>query len=195
MGSLASGAGGLALEVLREVGSALVVTADDEGFNLHVDLAQLGLDGSGVPGWLLRWWRALVAQCPWHHGLGLRRRMGSIVTESRTAPLTFLHTQMTVILWRDALDALVYAFDAPMCPAALGTDRLSSAAACGVAEALAVVALLALPLGCRRWWWRGGGPRSLAGLDIGLAGVLGSPTPFAALLPSSSRLPVKPLQV
>ena len=109
-------------------------------------------------------------------GLGLRCRLGSFPAESGAAAVALLHTQIAVILRRNTLCTLVDAHSAPVCPATLGADGLSPAGAGGMAVALAVVALLAL--GWR--WWRGGGPRTLARLGRGLAGVQGTPAPLAA---------------
>ena len=96
--------------------------------------------------------------------------------------MSLLHAEVAVIAWRGAVLALVNALDAMVGTAALGADSLVGATARGVAEALAVVALPGSGRRrCRRPRRRGGGPRSLARLGLCLAGVLGPPTPLAAL--------------
>ena len=92
--------------------------------------------------------------------------------------MALFHAEIAVVLRGDAIFALVDTLDAAMASAALSADRLVGAAASGMAEALAVVALPAP--GSRRCRRRDGGPRSLARLALCLAGVLGPPTPLAA---------------
>ena len=93
--------------------------------------------------------------------------LGPASAEAWPSSVAVLVAQLAVVLGRDALDAFLNTYNASVRSAALRTDGSMLVAADGVAEALAIVALLR-----RRCRWLGEGPRTLTRLGS-LVGVQG----------------------